>query len=908
MVCSAALAAWPTLARTSSAAQGPTELEALSVIGTRLSANAGGERAIVRLQPEELINTGAQNLGQLLQLLPQMIGAPLNTSVGARGAGGGLSRGIESLDMRGLGSQRSLVLVNGRRFIAGGNGSSGVVDLASIPMSAVAAIEILSGSASVEYGADAVAGVVNILTHTRRPGLALGISTSLTEAGDGERWRADARWGKSRGDHHWLIAAELNHQAPVGKSERRFSAVQLAVEGPQNTPFVRGISSAPPQGNYRTRQGRLTLIDGEDGRSPNDFRPFINSGPESDRFNYNPFEDLVQDNQRQSIYGSWAYQGLPTLEIYARGLFQARESSTTLAPLPFFTNRLQGVSVTADNVYNPFGEELTDVRRRLLEGGARQFRQDARLWRVELGAEGSWAQWHWSGQISYGENRVQQIQSGDLRRDRLALALGPSFNDANGVDRCGLPDQPLPDCVPLNLFGAPGSITTAMLDYAGIAPLRDRFSNTQTLLNGDARRDLAQLEAGPLELALGLEWREEQAQDIPDALTQADLTTGAARAATRGRFRSREAYVELGLPLWRSATGQRQLQAEIGMRLLDTSLYSARAVFDAGLRLQLAPNLIARAGFAQSYRSPTVGELFGGINQTNPAVNDPCADFGSLSPEQQQRCVDQGVAADGSFAETGNEVPLLSGGSTALRPETAQSWRLSLDWSPNAELQLRLAAFAIDIDAAIASLSANSILRQCILQGDSTACMRIERDNQGGLERLNSPLSNIAEDTVQGLDIDAQWRPQIGDWSLTHRWLLSHVLQREVRTEPGGPVLASAGEYSPDLGAIPRWTGLYSLQAEQGAWRWQYSLQYIHHMHEAGGDLFTGTRRRISSRSYHDLSLRWQHSAGWQLTGVIGNLSDVQPPLVINADDANTDVATYRLLGRRYSLNWSKTF
>jgi iron complex outermembrane receptor protein len=447
-----------------------------------------------------------------------------------------------------------------------------------------------------------------------------------------------------------------------------------------------------------------------------------------------------------------------------------------------------------------------------------------------------------------------------------------------------------------------------MLDYAGIAPLRDRFHNIQTLLNWDARRDMARLPAGPLELAWGFEWREEQAQDRPDLLTQSAATTGAARAATQGGYRSREAYAEFGLPLWRSQTTPRELLSEIGLRVLDTSLYAPRAVFDAGLRLQLASGLVTRAGYAQSYRSPTVGELFAGINQTNPAVNDPCADFSSLGTEQQQRCIDQGVAADGSFSDNGNEVPLLSGGSTQLRPETAQTWRLSLDWSPTEHSQLRLAAFAIDIDNAIASLSADSVLRQCIINADPRSCTRIARDDQGRLLQINSPLSNIAQDRVQGLDVEAQWTVRLVAWELAHRLLLSHIMERQVRTQPGAPALASAGEYSQDLGAIPRWSGLYTLRAESGPWRWLYSLQYIHGLQERGGDLFTGTSRDISSRSYHDLSLSWTHPQGWRLNAVIGNLTDRQPPLVINADDANTDVATYRLLGRRYTLNLTIPF
>ncbi|MGB1557146.1 MAG: TonB-dependent receptor domain-containing protein, partial [Oceanococcaceae bacterium] len=897
---SAALAQAPT--------DSATELAPLQVTGSRLQADTTAAVPVSRFNAADLQRSGASTVGAFLQSLPQMIGAPNGSSVGARGSGGGFSRGIETVDMRGLGARRTLILLDGRRFIAGGNGSEGIVDLGSIPLDWVERIEVLATGASVEYGADAVSGVVNIITRRRAEGLSLSTHWGQSERGDGEQGRLALRLGQNLGQGQWLLGAEFFRQQPLGKGERDWSREQLGVEGENNAVFASGISSAPPQGNFRTSNGRLTLIAGEDGDRPEDFRPFVGDGPGNDRYNYNPFEDLLQEAERSSLYGTVEQTLGAGLRLFARGLFQRRESRTTLAPLPFFTNRLEGVSVAADNLYNPFDEELSDVRRRLVEGGSRAFLQDSQLWRLDLGLEGDWGDWRWNAQIAQARNRVDQTQSGDLLRDRVALALGPSFRDGSGQARCGSAEAPIAECVPLNLFGGPGSISQEMLDYAGIAPLKDRFENEQSLLNLDIHGPLMELPAGPLQAAFGLELREEEAQDIPDPQTQAGNTTGAARNPTRGRFDAQELYAEFGLPLLLRSDGGRLLELDLGLRGLRYSNFSTRSVGDLGLSLQPSPDWALRLRLAQAYRAPSVGELFGGATQTNPAVNDPCADFSSLNSAQQQRCVDQGVPADGSFDENGNEAPLIGGGNPDLEPETAEIFSAGLSWSPRAlpGLGLRLDYYAIDIEEAIASLSADTVLQQCLDSGDAAVCGQIERNADGSIAQIRSPLRNIAADKARGLDLEARYAHGLSQGRLRHRLLLSHLLRREVQAFAGAPVLAAEGQFAPDFGSIPRWKGAYSVDWQAGALGLNYALQWIDGLRESGGELFPGSSRRIGSRVYHDLSLRWEALQGWSLEASIRNLSDRDPPLVINGDDANTDVASYRLLGRSYglSLGW----
>ncbi len=895
-------------ATSAQADEDPLHLQPLTVTGTRLARDPGDTAGpVTQIDRDSLLQAGNQSLGSFLQSLPMMSGSPISSSVGVRDSGGGFSRGIESVELRGLGARRTLVLLNGRRFIAGGNGTGGVVDLAMMPLAMVERIEILKDGASVEYGADAVAGVVNVITRDNIEGLQLRGSGSMSGQGDAETGSLSAVFGQRLGRAQLTAGLEYFEQQPVSKGARDFSRQLLTVDGPDNRIVADG-SSAPPHGNFRLPSSgeRLTLIEGEDGDAPGDFRPWISRGENNDRYNFNPFEDLLQSARRQSAFVLASQDFGPQLTLFGEALFQQRDSATQLAPLPFFTNRLDGVSVSADNLYNPFGEEISDARRRLVEGGTRGFSQNNSAWRLVLGARGLLQGWRWDASLNQARNRVTQRQFGDLLRDRVALALGPSHRDGNGQAVCGSPGAPVAGCVPLNLFGGPGSISPEMLAYTGLNGLRDRFENEQSVFGANLSGDIAELPSGPLAAAFGYEYRDEQAEDIPDVQTQAGNTTGAARAITRGRFHSQELYAEFGVPL---LSGNR-LDLDLGLRGIDFSRFGSELVFDTALRYVPIPDLALRLSWGQSFRAPTVGELFGGVAQSNPAVDDPCADFSQLDDSAIERCVAQGVPADGSFDQTGNETPQLGGGNPQLRPEDASSIGAGIKWTPQAlpGLLLSLDYYAIRIDDGIAGLGANTILEQCLATGEASFCERIDRAADGSITPVRSELQNIASETAQGLDLEARYGHTVAGGRLQHRLLLSHVLERELKAFPNAAPFVGEGSFDPDsFGAIPRWKGRYTASWQSRHLDLAYAAQWIGALDERGGEIFPGTVNRVGARIYHDLSLGYSWSAGRIGIGV-DNLLDRDPPFLANGDVANTDVSTYRLLGRSVRLQISQDF
>src|SRR5690606_23399145 len=175
-----------------------------------------------------------------------------------------------------------------------------------------------------------------------------------------------------------------------------------------------------------------------------------------------------QASERLSLFAQGRLELTPTANLFGEAFYHSRDSSQQLAPLPLFTNREVDVAISAENIFNPFKEEITDSRRRLIEAGPRTFSQDNDAWRFVLGADGTLAEaWFWDASVNIARNETDQVQTGDLLDSRLRLAVGPSVFAASGTAVCGTAAAPVAACVPLNVFGPLGSITREMLDFVG---------------------------------------------------------------------------------------------------------------------------------------------------------------------------------------------------------------------------------------------------------------------------------------------------------------------------------------------------------------------------------------------------------------------------------------------------------
>jgi outer membrane receptor protein involved in Fe transport len=443
-----------------------------------------------------------------------------------------------------------------------------------------------------------------------------------------------------------------------------------------------------------------------------------------------------------------------------------------------------------------------------------------------------------------------------------------------------------------------------MLDFIG-TDLYDTGYNDQKVFSANISGNPWAMPAGDVGLAFGYEYRDESAADIPDAQTVLGNTTGSARAITRGDYQSHEAYAELGIPLLTDAPMAQDLSLDFGARWVDFSNFDTEWVEEIGIHYQPVDDWQFRAAYTEAFRAPNVRELFGGVSQSNPIVEDPCADFSRLSPAEIERCVDQGVPPDGSFTQNGQETPVTGGGNPDLGPELADTFSVGFTWNPErwSGLLISMDYYSIEIDRGIAALSANDILEQCIRGGQDTFCDRIERNEEGGVSQVTAELQNLASETAEGIDFDAQFAHAGLNGNFGHRLLLSYIGERDVVAYEGAEPVFGAGEYAMgSIGAIPRWRGQYSLDWNRAAWRLGYQVQWIGSLQERGGELFPGTVNHISGQIYQDLFAGYDFKDAFAVTIGVDNVTDESPPFFVNADEANTDVSTYRLYGATFWL------
>ncbi|MBS0430779.1 MAG: TonB-dependent receptor plug domain-containing protein, partial [Proteobacteria bacterium] len=466
------------------------------------------------LNREDLLRTGLSDVAEIVQNIVAN-GQTQNRNLN------NVSDGRELVNLRSLGANRTLVLVNGQRWVSA---LDGAVDLSAIPMALVERVEVLKDGASAIYGSDAIAGVINIITRKDFTGVEFGSYFGETDLGDGIRRDVDFSYG--RGGERWnaSFGIEYAKDDPVFADARTISSVPVAglPLAATGLPFMLFRHYDP----YTLSYSRYTLIPGRPGTSPDDFRPFdFATDPD---INYTPYLYLQTPLERKAIFAQGRYELAPNLALSGDVLFNRRRSAQQLTPpqIQFGSFCCQDTppsafDVSADNVYNPFGVPITSFFRLFLENPPTRFEQTMDTTREHLGLDGLF---DLAGRsISWGTDvthmRADQRESVGPFEDntKLELAVGPSFFDADGVARCGTPSAPIEGCVPLDLFGPPGSITPAMLDYVNAqASNRVRSETWDSTLH--ATTALFELPAGPLKVAAGAEYRHESGSDDPDEL------------------------------------------------------------------------------------------------------------------------------------------------------------------------------------------------------------------------------------------------------------------------------------------------------------------------------------------------------------------------------------------------------
>lgn len=777
--------------------------EEITVTGSRIRKNPLNEPApVLELQKEDLERSGLTNLGATLQQLPVM-GSAINTRFNVPGNSGfpqdgtGIGAGAVQLSLRNIGAKRTLVLVDGKRWIAGAS-ASGVpvaVDLNTLPANAIKRIEVLQDGASAIYGSDAIGGVVNIITEDNFDGFKFDYHQSeFLSFNDGKTNEASILWGGGNEKSRFTVSLSFAEERDVFTSDR----AQSAFPSPFGDSCLDGgCSSFTPQGRFILGPNfdfaDLTLNNGvlnDGGFNIPMFDPNNPTGGDfhgfsaADRFNFNGpgFNYLATPNQRVNLFINATHKINDNLRLVAKASYTNRQSRTQAAPEPLCFgagcgNRIsENIVIDADQIYNPFGVDLSVADgtleffgRRPLESGPRIFDQDINTYFGTMSLEGNFATesgrfFSWDLNLAYGDNRGFQQKHGAHNMARIAIALGdPALCAAT------------PNCVPFNLFGGQGpdgtgSITPEMLNYISYVQ-RDFSEQTLVDFSGNITGDLVHLPAGKIAFAAGFEYRKHDGSFQPDPVAQSGETAGIPSGATAGAFDVTEFYGEVNIPLALDSPGLDYLEFNLAGRTSDYSNFGNETTYKAGTLWRPVRDLSLRASVSTGIRAPGIGELFGGAAREDFTFLDPCADvFGVIgaanggrdSAQSQQiidNCGELGLPPE--LVQRNPQLSAISAGNESLTAETSDNLAFGLVWSPSFvknvdwadRLTLSLDFYDLEIDNAVQGRDPGDLIDACVNTLDPFFCDAVERTANGNINLVDNQLQNIGGIEASGYDL-----------------------------------------------------------------------------------------------------------------------------------------------------------
>ncbi|WP_319637188.1 TonB-dependent receptor [Stenotrophomonas sp. B2] len=831
---------------------------------------------------EAIERSGATSVETLLQRLPASAGFAGSQS-NAYWAENGY--GTTQVNLRGLGINRTLVLLNGRRIVNGGTGANSSVDLNVIPVSLIERVEVLKDGASAIYGADAVAGVVNIITKQGFEGAEAVVRYGQTSQGDGEETSVDVSWGVSS-ERGSLMAAVSYFDS---------GAVNMASRAPCG--LIESDGRLVCSGSSSTIGGRALLADGRrvnfnqvPGGDGDFYEPYSAA---KHNYNGNPTLNAVNPIERLSLSVFGDSQLNDSTRAFIEAMYTNRQSRqlATSGGLGVY----RPINIAADHPTNPTGQDLLLQRRRLEEAGPRHFFQETDTYRVVAGLKGQFGtSWDWSVAFNWGRNTGVDGSDNVANLDRVDQTLDRSLcSTAPGA------------AIPCGDYLGYGDLSRDVLDYI-LYTSRDTGGNEQKSFTANLSGQIFELPAGWVGFAAGVEVRRERGWRDPDPLTVLGIGNTNQQDPIAGRYTAKEAYMELAVPLLQDAVIADSLYLNLAGRVSDYDLFGRDFNYKAGLDWQVSPSLKLRSTYATAFRIPNIPELFGGVSEGNLTTTDPCSGWSGLPASSIVRANCQADGVPAGYVQPGNTILTTSGGNADLEPEDATSFTAGVVWTPTFApgLTLTLDYYRIRIENAIQRIAGSTKLAICYntpsLAHPFCDASNFTRDPRTGeVNYLSSQPVNTADEQVSGYDLGAlyEFKPWGMDASISAD--ISYLQRYDVRPYAGAEVITYAGRITGGRGSYAKWRGLMSMNASRGQWSGTWTTQYIGRaddINAARGDIGD----HAPSVFHHNLQLRYAVSKALDVALGVDNVFDRSAPFIQSYTDANTDTMTYDLLGRRW--------
>ncbi|MDE2404294.1 MAG: TonB-dependent receptor [Sphingomonadales bacterium] len=964
LVLGAALLAGPAFAQDAPAAPAAEEpVNEIIVTGsriTRMDLTAASPVSVVSAEQIQLANK--PGVEEYLRNLPQAV-----AGVGSANNNG--NPGVATVNLRNLGQVRTLVLVDGHRFVP--YDSQGIVDLNMIPASLVKRVEVVTGGASAVYGSDAVAGVVNFIMKKDFTGIEADAQTGISEHGDGLHYDFSLTAGSKLGDKgNIVIAGTYSKANKVTDGDRDFSTFAL---DPVDL-SAGGGSSTNAFGSIDTPGGRYTF-------TPTGFQPYSAA---RDSFNFNPYNLLQVPQEKWTATALANYELTDHIEFYARASIGDTKIRTEIAPSGTF-----GFSFNINYLTNPFldpavnpsaagarailaaydngtsgdavagdGIVRVGVRRRTTEVGPRITSYHSRAWQVVSGLKGdigSSMKWEVFGQFGKSTRDIAYLNDLDAGKVQQALLVTGS-NASNAV--CTVATG---GCSPANLFGI-GNLSQSGASFISFS-LSEKDTNDQMVVGGFVSGDLplALVASHPAAFVLGVEYRKETGNANPDNNLRTGNSIGfGSSSPVDASYNVKEVYGEFKMPLAMDKPLIQSLGIEAGFRY---SAYSSNTsvdntgtggtinnyhstfnnwTFKIGGDWQPVDALRFRAMFQRAVRAPNLQEIGLPVTPgTGDASFDPCAvgtyKASDTTLTQLCRTVGGGMTAAqvGTIAQpTSGQVNNFSGGNPNLVPEVADTLTLGAVFRPHGipGLTASIDYYDIKVKNAILATPEQAIIDACYYAervATGTFCSLIHRNQvTGSLEGdiiygVDATRRNIGRKTARGIDFAANYKVPLGDHinlllgvNATYTFNSQVQFASVLKTyECAGKVGKTCIDPQPKF-VLNQTTGLeVGPMFAQLTWRHLSGVQ--NDAMTVGYNLVAPSAYAtpyIKSYDYFDLATRFSVGDRFQFRFAVSNLFNKQPPVVgtgygsTTQNSGNTFPATYDALGRYFSVGANLKF
>ncbi len=891
-------------------------LEEVVVTGSRIKRSDNSSISPISvLTAQDLSVSGNLTLENFIQDMPSVNGGDLGAGVNNG------NPGTATVSLRGLGPNRTLVLVNGKRFAS--QSVNGYVDLNAIPTAIVERVEVLRDGASTVYGSDAIAGVVNIITKKNFEGVDIDFGYDVTDESDGDMYNLSATFGNVFDKGNFVLSAQYNKREEIRQGDRKFSACPFFDDGTQK---ICGGSPTTTPAQFTPLGADSALgglvVDGSTGAS----RPF---NAATDAFN---FAELSYLTTPQEVYSAYAAVNYELFDAGAIGVinanmemnYSARQSDQLLAPVGTFGGWITGQT----HPDNPFGDALcasnpsctapqsVATSRRLTESGGRRFTQDVNTWRIAFGLDGEFSNgWSWDATYTVARWVDSQRDEGRPNRPRIEAMMDPILCAAR-TDGCPGVYNPF----------VSDSMTAAQVAYGFVGVNTKDESKLEIFqLNLSGGMGI-ELQGGEIGWAVGYENRQESASSNPDGGAAIGAIAFTAGNVTAGGFKVDELYGEVVVPILSGVPMAEVLTIEASARYTDVDfLDDTETVFKVAAEWAPIEDIRLRATYSEGFRAPNIAELFLGQQQSAESYTDPCRNYGTSGTDANTiaNCQADGLAPNFNLATF--QATTLQGGNPNLKPETSESFTFGIVLQPSMleNLVVTLDYFNIEIKDAVGTAPTSAVISSCYASANFSdpLCALIvgpafpgidETPSPGAPSRRNSNLqisgvlqttANLATYETSGVDFQVDYGFDTSVGVIDLRATGTYLSDYDYLPFSGGDIVKLAGKFGgdPAFGSpatFAEWQVNYSATLTRDNWGTNVTARY-----QAATDDINAAPANLENEAASVIYWDVQGYYKWNdvtFTAGVRNLTDEAPPYVTAYDDMNTLQFSYDTQGRYY--------